>query len=403
MNDLAITTPNKRKLTALYVRNTRPQPRPFLTWDSITQGLALMIRPNGKRIFKFVYSLHGRTRWYDLGDATAWPLERVRKRALELRLAVLNGKDPQGEKRAEATAGTFRQLVDVYFTQHAMKHNRSWKQARYLADKHLLPRWGTRKPIEIERAQVKALLREIEAKVVANQTLAVASAIFSWAIREEVGGVKVNPCSHVKPNKVEARSRVLSDSELPKFWAAFERAGLPGQALQLILLLGQRPGEVLHMRAEHLDGGWWSLPGAPEPARGWPGTKNGENHRVWLPGPAQAIVAEILGDRREGYVLGKSLRLDTAMREIGAELGIAEPVRPHDLRRTHGTWITRLGFGREAMNRVQNHKEGGIADVYDRHGYAAETKRIMERVAARILALAEGRNGDAKVVPMRAS
>ena len=42
------------------------------------------------------------------------------------------------------------------------------------------------------------------------------------------------------------------------------------------------------------------------------------------------------------------------------------------------------------MNRVQNHKEGGIGSVYDRHGYADENKRIMERVAARILSLATG-------------
>ena len=27
---------------------------------------------------------------------------------------------------------------------------------------------------------------------------------------------------------------------------------------------------------------------------------------------------------------------------------------------THGSTITALGFGRDAMNRVQNHKEGGI-------------------------------------------
>jgi hypothetical protein len=40
------------------------------------------------------------------------------------------------------------------------------------------------------------------------------------------------------------------------------------------------------------------------------------------------------------------------------------------------------------MNRVQNHREGGIADVYDRHEYATENKRVMERVAARLLALA---------------
>jgi integrase len=81
--------------------------------------------------------------------------------------------------------------------------------------------------------------------------------------------------------------------------------------------------------------------------------------------------------------------LDMAMRAICAELG-AERATPHDLRRTHGTTIAALGFGRDAMNRVQNHKEGGIGSVYDRHQYADENKRVMEATAARIMALAEG-------------
>jgi hypothetical protein len=54
---------------------------------------------------------------------------------------------------------------------------------------------------------------------------------------------------------------------------------------------------------------------------------------------------------------------------------------PHDLRRTHGTRITGLGFGRPAMNRIQNHREGGISSVYDRFEYAAENQKIMEAVA----------------------
>ena len=53
--------------------------------------------------------------------------------------------------------------------------------------------------------------------------------------------------------------------------------------------------------------------------------------------------------------------------------------------------MTALGFGPHAMKRIQNHKEGGIASVYDRHEYADENKRVMEAVAARIMALAEGR------------
>ena len=36
-----------------------------------------------------------------------------------------------------------------------------------------------------------------------------------------------------------------------------------------------------------------TLPGAPVPALGWPGTKNGETHRVWLPAAAQTLLAEM--------------------------------------------------------------------------------------------------------------
>ena len=53
-----------------------------------------------------------------------------------------------------------------------------------------------------------------------------------------------------------------------------------------------------------------------------------------------------------------------------------------------------MGFGRDAMNRIQNHREGGIASVYDRYQYETETKHIMESVAGKIIALVEGRTSD---------
>jgi integrase len=81
------------------------------------------------------------------------------------------------------------------------------------------------------------------------------------------------------------------------------------------------------------------------------------------------------------------------MREIVAELGV-ERATPHDLRRSFSSKVTALGFGRDAMNRVTNHRAGGIADVYDRHGYADENSRIMETVAQHIVALAQGLPGN---------
>ena len=118
------------------------------------------------------------------------------------------------------------------------------------------------------------------------------------------------------------------------------------------------------MRREHIiDSGWWEMPGEPVPALGWPGTKNGESHRVWLPKAARAIIADLTDDGvTSGFVFarprgGPIHGLDGAMRYICAKLGV-ERATPHDLRRTHGSTITALGFGRDAMNRIQNHKEG---------------------------------------------
>ena len=89
------------------------------------------------------------------------------------------------------------------------------------------------------------------------------------------------------------------------------------------------------------------------------------------------------------------------MREVCKVTG-AERATPHDLRRTHGTTIAALGFGRDIMNRIQNHREGGISSVYDRHQYGPEIKHTMESVATHITALAEGRPAvGGNVVQMR--
>jgi integrase len=80
-------------------------------------------------------------------------------------------------------------------------------------------------------------------------------------------------------------------------------------------------------------------------------------------------------------------------------LGFKDTVRPHDLRRTHGTMITGLGFTRDQMNRIQNHKDGGIASVYDRHSYAHEARVIQEAVGSRFLALYTSNKNNSSRLP----
>ena len=192
-----------------------------------------------------------------------------------------------------------------------------------------------------------------------------------------------NPCSGIERNKTQSRERVLSDSELALFWPELTTP------LRLILLTGQRPGEISHMRREHIIDGWWQMPGAPDPKTQWPGTKNGESHRVWLSEPARELVTDFALKR--GH-------LDAAMRDLCKKLGVADKVTPHDLRRTFGTLVTRLGFGRPAMDRILNHRDRSVGSVYDRHAYATEDQRVMEAVARCIVELAEGRRDTGTVI-----
>jgi integrase len=258
----------KRTLTPRFIRSLKPERDHGLWWDEDTRGLALSVRPSGSMSWKFIYAFHGHPRWYRIGDGKALGIADARKQARALRVQVeTHGKDPQAERKAERSRGTFEELATRYVEEYAARHNKSWKQADALVRSHLLKPWGHIVVNDITRSDVKQVMARCKPSV-ANQVLAAASAIFSWAIKEEIGGLKENPCRLVERNETHARERVLSNSELATFWKAFDTASSPqtSAALKLILLTGQRPGEVAHMRREHIDGGWWMLPGKPA---GW--------------------------------------------------------------------------------------------------------------------------------------
>jgi integrase len=382
-----------QKLMPLTVNRLAPKTKAYLVWDTLQRGFVLQIQPSGYRAYKLIYRFHNRPRWYHIGAADAIALADARKLAAKLMLEVIQGKDPAAEKRAERSTGTFAEMAHRYVEEHAKKRNKSWQQAEALVRRNLLPSWGNLIAQSLTRADVRAAMAKIASPTVANQTVKAASAIFAWAVKQEL--LTSNPCHGVEHNATASRERVLADTEVPLFWKAFGEAGVPGMALQALLLTGQRPGEVGRMRFDQIVDNWWTLPGAPDPEKQWPGTKNGASNRIWLPKPVQEIIAGLnVGDE---FVFGKLADLAPTMRDICKRLKMSRAT-PHDLRRTHGSTITRLGFGRDAMNRIQNHKEGGIADVYDRHRYETENKDVMEAVASRLIAVARGEDAASNVV-----
>jgi integrase len=393
----------KRKLSQLLVTRLRPRSRAFLVWDSLERGLALQIQPSAFRSYKFIY-LHrasGKSRWINIGAADTVSLAEAREQALALRLQVHQGRDPSAERRAVANASsgnTFSVIANRYVEEFAKKKNKSWKQADTLVRRYALPSWSERDASTISRSDVRAMLAKIDKPILANQVLASCGAVFSWAVKQEL--LATNPAKGIDRNTTTSRERVLSEGELPQFWRAFCEAGLSGLALQVLLLTGQRPGEIAKFRREHIKDNWWEMPGRPEVATQWPGTKNGESHRIWLPQPVRDILAQ-LGDDDTGFVFGSQVvALDAVMRDICRQLN-APRATPHDLRRSFGTMVTAMGFGRPAMDRIMNHKEKGVGSIYDRHSYSQENMRVMEAVSQRIIELADNVIAPTNVVSLR--
>jgi len=384
------SAPNKRKLSDAFVATVEPrQERSTAYWDTIVHGLVLLVQASGHRAYKYVYTVRGRgPRWYHLGNARGLSVIDARKLASKILYQVAEGADPHADRLALRGRGSFDDVAARYVNEYASKKNKSYRQAEALVVKYLLPRWAKLDVGSIRRADVKAVIAAIEKPVLANQVLAAASAVYSWAVRQEI--VTANPCIGIERNDVTSRERILSDSEIVAFFP------LLSTPLKMNLLTGQRPGEVAHLRRAHVADGWWEMPGAPDPVTAWPGTKNGQSHRVWLSKPASDLLPELFANA----VSTNQMQVD--MRNLCKQLEVRLKIIPHDLRRTFCSKVTALGLGRDAMNRVTNHRDGGIADVYDRHRYQDENKKIMETTARHIVMLAEGGPETANVVELGA-
>jgi integrase len=378
----------------------------YLVYDEPVPRLAVAVYSSGAKSLKFIYTLRGRTKWVTIGSARDVAISAARAKAHRLSAMIADNRDPQSEHMEAKRAESFALLVERYYTEYAEANLKSHAQGRYLLSKYVPDKINRMRARDVTKADVKGVLLPLQAKTpsIARQVLPAISAVFKWAV-EEADVLSANPCRDIKLADGKARERVLSAEELPEFWARFGKIGATGIALRVLLLLGQRPGEIAAMHREHIDReGWWHMPGLPKGK--WPGTKNARNHSVWLPKAVLELIGSGVGfPTPDGLAFGgqpaKTARaMRAAMAKICSELGV-EQATPHDLRRTHGSCITRLlGFGgRSALNRIQNHIEGGIATVYDRYGYSEETKRVMDQVAAELMRIAE-RRADAMVVAL---
>lgn len=452
------------KLTEPTLRQYRAGPQRREIRDSQAPGLYLVIQPKPSRTISWALRFRrpdGRAAKLTLGtvDLSAEPsdapviggaltlgqarelaakLDRERKRGIDVieqrKADVRRQKAVAGQR----TANSFGAVAREFFVDHRTKRHirpRHWRaDARLLGLVYprdcnptqtepsvlaasLAERWGNKLVTEIDAHDIHTVVDEARrlgipglprhnggiSEARGRKMHAALSGLFRWAVQQRK--VAVNPCVGVwHPGAPPARERVLSEFEVRLFWKACDRIGAPyGPLFQLLLLTGQRLGEVAGMRRAELseDGATWTIPGER--------TKNHRVHVVPLPPTTRRLMAglpriqdrtghvfTIGGGKLTGFSNAKA-QLDETMAAIArAEVRgqSTEAWRLHDLRRTCATGMAELGIAPHIVEAVLNHVSGtkaGVAGIYNRAAYGPEKELALARWAAHLEGLVSER------------
>lgn len=375
-------------------------------------GLWLYVSPTGVRTWYARYQIGSgvtrQERWYRIGDATAIDLATAIKRSkgVVAEVAVAE-KDPHAERVVRnAENMTVGDLFEAWYARHALPTLARADTDRFTFKCHIEGEFGRKKLKKLTRIEI-GLFRDAVAKkatpLTSNRVMVLLNRIFNWALDE--GLIEFNPAARLRKVGVrKPRERVLTHPNIVRFWAALDaieikvgshaaraekgRTLSPATraVLRLLLLTGQRRTEVVEAEKTEFD-----LEG-PDPVWTIPGkrTKNGLLHRLPLCPMAAAEFRKAIAlsakesihvfpspdDRRRPISAPAVTR---AMARLVAELKLPT-VSPHDLRRTVGTELARLGLPVHVRSLVLNHSpmSRGITDaVYNRYAYDREKREAL--------------------------
>ena len=398
----------RQRLTDRSIKQKPPAAGQTELWDTVLLGFGIRISYGGRRTFFIMTRINGKQIRRTVGRYPAFSLAEARDRGRGLLGDSARGLDPKEREREErreaqlARRNTFAAVAADFMEDHGRKLRTAAEYQRKL-DIDILPHWGDRPITEIDRADVKALIRAKArtSPIAANRVLALVRSIFNWSLDEEI--IAASPAARIKPEPEIERERVLTDDELRHVWLAAERIGYPvGHLVRFLILTGQRRGEVSGLTWSEIDGDQWRLPGDR--------SKKGAGHLVPLSDLARDVLAgcaifessELVftnGGHRPMSGWGKfKQRLDRVITEQRGRP--IEDWHLHDLRRTCATGMRSLGIDRLTVSKVLNHAEGGITRVYDRYAADPEKRLALVAWAQHVEAIVSGEPAPANVVTL---
>jgi integrase len=423
-----------KPLTTRAVLALKPRAKTFEVRDPGIVGGYVTVSPSGALSYVLRYRFVGAKKKLTIGRFDpATGLAAVRAQA-HAALAALSKarRDSTGETPDPAAAKTYARRkareaeraakveadrarhdevghVVALFAKRHLVNLRTGEDVRRVLEREVVSRWKGRRLSEISRADVHDALDEVadRAPVQSARLKAYLSKLFRWA--RSRGLVEHNPVEEIdRPNVEVVRDRVLDDAELALVWLAADRLGFPfGPIVRLLILSGQRLGEVAGMRWSEIDRdkAVWRLPAER--------VKNGRAHEVPLTSQMLALLESLprVADRDLVFSTtgntppsGFSRAKRNIDQHVAALNGKPLPSwRLHDIRRSVVSGMAALRIELTTIGKCVNHVSGsfgGIVGVYQRHSFDVEKREALIRWNAHVERIVSG-EAEEKVVCLR--
>lgn len=349
-------------------------------WDGTVRHFGLRVTPAGTKSFIVLLAPGRRLAIGKYPDIT---LAQARQKARLILAEKTLGRFQPQTMTWDAALSLFLEMIE--------RDNRPRTLKEYKRALNLYFGFGTTRLADITREEIGRKLDKLKAvPAMQSRALTYCKTFFNWCVKER-GYLLYSPCM-MTTKKSPRRKRVLTDDELTQVWIAAGECGTFGTIIRLLMLTGQRRGEIAALQQSFYSHNQQTIC-LPESL-----TKNGREHIFPIGKMATSILKSLHHSHSEKSVIllfPARGRIDASFNGWSKSKKSLDKICPiphwrlHDLRRTFRTNLSRLGVAPHIAERLVNHVSAKteMEETYDLYKFLPEMREAMEKHEDHIRAL----------------